>query len=95
MPATFWVWRTTPFVMTIPAASRMPRAHDCTEWPRCDALAQPLAERGPLVRLSAASARIRSASAPGSQRAKRCSASEELVEDRVRGEHRQHAAAAS
>ena len=36
----------------------------------------------------AASARIRSASARGSQRGNRCSAIEELVEDRVRGEHR-------
>ncbi len=55
----------------IPAASRMPRAHDCTEWPsatRSRSL-RPSAPRA--SGLSAASARTRSASAPGSQRVNR------------------------
>ena len=95
MPATFWVWSTTPSVTTSPAASRMPRAHDSTEWPCCDALAQPCAERRPLLR-----AHRGERPDPVGERARVPAREallgvEELVEDRVRREHGRQAAAAS
>ena len=74
---------------TIPAASRMPRAHDCTE---CAASTRSRSRRPSAARssgLAPASAPIRSASARGSCRGKAPLRVEERVEDRVRGQHRQ------
>ena len=79
----------------IPAASRMPRAHDCTEW-LAATRARSVCPRAALSSgLMAASARMRSASEPGSQRVKRCSGARSSSKIGLEASTGRHAAAAS
>ena len=91
MPATFWMWRTTPSVMRarrVEDATR-PRLHRVA---RLDALAKPPPERRALVGARAPRARGSGRRARAGPRAgSSCVRVEQRVEDRVRGEHRQAA----